>query len=174
MINASSLTDPTAAASNLYYLQQLQQSQGATGAAGASGVSSTSQSSATISGPGQLMSDLQQLQAQNPTQFQQVVSNVATQLQTASQQVQGPQSSLFSSLASKFQNIADGGSLSQLQPQQHHHHHHAQQAYSDNSPSPSQGIAALIQPVSGQSSNGTTVQQLFSSISNEVSQALGS
>ncbi len=178
MNNVSSCSDPSTAAGSLYYAQQLQQTQGvnssaaASGLTGVSGASSAGQSSASISGPGQLLSNLQQLQTQNPTQFQQVVSNIAGQLQTASQQVQGPQSSVLSGLAAKFQSVASGGSLSQLQPQQHHHHHHAQQAYSQNSQSPSQGIAALVQPSGSQSANGSTVQQLFSNISNEVSQAL--
>jgi hypothetical protein len=136
------------------------------------GEGGVSQSSATISGPGQLLSNLQQLQTQDPTKFQQVVSDIAGQLQAASQQSQGSQSDFLANLASKFQNVANGGSLSQLQPQGHHHHHNGQQAYSQSSQSQSQGVAGLAQSSSSQSSSGSSLQELFASISSEVTQAL--
>lgn len=164
--------------------------------------SGDTQSSATISGPGQLLSNLQQLQSQDPTKFKQVVFQITSQLQTAAQQVQGPGSDFLANLSAKFQNVADGGSPSQLQPsssststtpitpaapttpstnnasnssvsQPHHHHHHqAQQAYNQASQSQSQGVAALAQPTGSRSSTDSTLQQLFASISTEVSQAL--
>ena len=66
----------------------------------------------------QLLSNLQQLQTQSPVQFQQVVGQIASRLQSAAQQ-QGHASAgaLLLDLAAKFQNIAGGGPLSQLQPQ---------------------------------------------------------
>jgi hypothetical protein len=173
MIGAMSGGEGLSSAASAYFAQQLSGVNGAastlTGGEGGGGVAPTSTS---ISGPGQLLSNLQQLQAQDPTKFQQVVSQIATQLQSAAQQTQGPQSNSLSNLATKFQNIASGGSLSQLQPQQHHHQHHAQQAYSQNSQSQPQGIAALAQPSGSQSSSSSTIQQLFANISTEVSQAL--
>ena len=128
--------------------------------------------SATISGPGQLLSNLQKLQAQDPAKFKQVVADIANQLQTASQQAQGPQSDLLSKLASAFQGVANGGSLSQLQPQQHHHHHHAHRAYSQNSPSSTQGVAGIAAPSSSKSASGSSMQQLFANIFDDVSKAL--
>jgi hypothetical protein len=43
-------------------------------------------STATISQPVQLLSELQQLQSQDPTKFTQVVGQIASQLQAAAQQ----------------------------------------------------------------------------------------
>jgi hypothetical protein len=157
-----------------------QQTQGISGLSilssltGGQGTSGSTQSAANISGPGQLLSNLQQLQTLDPTKFQQLVAQIAGQLQTAAQKTQGPQSTFLANLASQFQNVANGGSLSQLQPQSHHHHHHhpAQQAYSQNTQSQSQGVAGLAQTSGSQSSASSTMQQLFSSISKEVSQAL--
>ena len=139
---------------------------------GGEGSGGASQSTSSISGPGQLLSDLQQLQSQNPTSFTQVVSQIASNLQTASQQNQGSQSSLLSSLASVFQSIAGGGSLSQLQPQQQSNQSQAQHAYSQSVQS-SQGLTGLASALYGQSSGtGSVLQQLFSSISNQVNSAL--
>jgi hypothetical protein len=141
---------------------------------GGEGAGGSNQSTVTISPPGQLLSDLQQLQAQNPAQFTQVVSQIAGQLQAAAQQTQGPQSSLLSSLAAKFQNVAQGGSLSQLQPQQGHHHHHhgGHQAYSQTGQATSGDVTALSP--SSTSPDGSSLQQLFATISSEVTSALSS
>jgi hypothetical protein len=175
MISAMSGGDGLSSAASAYFAQQLPAVNGSTsGLTGAEGGGGIAPISTTISGPGQLLGNLQQLQAQDPTKFQQVVSQIATQLQSAAQQAQGPQSNLLSNLATKFQNVASGGSLSQLQPQQHHHHHHAQQAYSQNSQNQPQGVAALVQPSGSQSSSSSTLQQLFTNISTKVRQALAS
>ena len=120
------------------------------------------------------------MQTQNPAQFQQVVTQIASQLQTAAQQAgsdQTPQGQFLSALAQKFQNVANGGSLSQLQPSQSHHHHHhkGQQAYAQNGQNADQGLSGLTQQSSSSSSSSSpNLQQLFATISNEVSQALTS
>jgi hypothetical protein len=146
---------------------------------------STGQSSASISGPGQLLSNLQQLQATNQTQFQKVTTQIANQLQNAAKQTQGQMSNLLSNLSAKFQSVANGGGLSQLQEQQqqhHHHHHRAQQAYSQASQTAPQGLQGLMQTTGGQaggsqsngsqSSDNNSAQGIFASISNAVSAAL--
>ncbi len=176
MIGALSSSEGLNTASSVYPAQQTQGINGLSalsGLAGAQTGSGVAQSPVKISGPGQLLSNLQQLQTQNPAKFQQVVSQIASQLQTAAKQTQGPQSTFLASLAAQFQSVANGGSLSQLQPQQHHrHHHHAQQAYSQNAGAQPQGLAGLAQPGGSQSSSGSTMQQLFATISSEVTQAL--
>jgi hypothetical protein len=172
-------------ASSLYVLRGSQPVVGSSAPLSPVGLSGAEplQTSASISGAGQLLSNLEQLQTQDPTQFTQVVSQIASQLQTAAQQAQGTQSEFLSNLAAQFQSVANGGSLSQLQPQQgqqaqqgdqieHHHHHHAQQAYSQNTQGQSQGVASLAQTSATQSSGSATLQQLFATISSEVSQAL--
>jgi hypothetical protein len=176
MIGAMSGGESLVGANSAYLAQQLQGVNATTTLSSlTSGTGAGSQSSATISGPGQLLSNLQQLQAQDPTKFQQVVAQIANQLQSAAQQIQGPQSDFLSNLGAKFQSVSNGGSLTQVQPQQHqHHHHHAQQAYSQNSQSQPQGIAGLAQSGGSQSSSSSILQQLFTNISSEVSQALAS
>jgi hypothetical protein len=180
MIGALSNGNGVGSASSLYYPQQTRGINGltalASSAGGQGGGGGFAQSSANISGPGQLLSNLQQLQTQNPTQFQQLVSQIANQLQTAAQQAQGPLSSFLSNLSTNFQSVASGGNLSQLQPQQQqeHHHHHAHQAYGQETQNQPQGVAALAPSSGSQSSGSATVQQLFSTISTEVSQALAS
>jgi hypothetical protein len=113
---------------------------GLTGGAAGDGVA---QRSAGISGPGQLHSNLQQLQTQNPAKFQEIVSHIGNQLQNAAHQAQGPQSGFLSNLAARFKSVADGGSLSQLQRQQNHYQ--VQQAYSLGAQSPPQDVAELAQ-----------------------------
>ncbi len=162
-------------ANSAYLAMQLQSVNGLaalrslTGRQAAGGVN---QSAASISGPGQLLSDLQQLQTQNPNAFQQVVSQIAGKLQTAAQQASGPSRTFLSNLAAQFQSVADGGSLSLLQPQ-NDQQGRMQQAYSRGTQSLSQGVAGLAQQSGSQSSDNSTLQQLFSTISGDVSQALG-
>jgi hypothetical protein len=136
---------------------------------GGEGGSSIASSSASVSSPGQLLSNLYELQTQNPTAFTQVVTQIANQLQAAAQQAQGPASPFLSSLAQKFQNIADGGSLAQLQPS--HAHDHAPQAYAQQGTGATQGLAGLGSVASGQPS-GSSLRQLLTTISSEVSKAL--
>ena len=78
---------------------------------------------------------LQQLQSQNPTQFKQLVSNIANQLQAASQQATGNQATFLSNLASKFQTAAQTGNLASLQPGGHGHH--TQGTYNQQGQTPS-------------------------------------
>jgi hypothetical protein len=127
--------------------------------------------SASISGPGKLLSEPQQLQQKDPTKFQEVVSQIATQLQSAAQQAgQGPQADFLSSLAQKLQNVASTGDLSQLQPPGPPPDL-AQQAYASGAqgPSASQGLLALLEQSSGSSSSST---QQTSGASQSASQAL--
>ncbi|HZZ79731.1 MAG TPA: hypothetical protein VFE62_14520 [Gemmataceae bacterium] len=125
----------------------------------------------SISGPGQLLSELQQLQSTDPDKLKQVASDIAQQLQSAAQQ-QGQQTGFgqfLDNLAGKFENIANGGDLSQLQPGQqvhghgHGHHHHS---YDSNGQS--------VDPTSPTSATGDPIDQLLASIAGTVSQALQS
>jgi hypothetical protein len=142
------------------------------GFSGGEGVGGTGQSSAQISSAGQLFSQLQQLQAQNPTAFTQVTSQIAQQLQSAAQQ-QGQTSVgyFLSSLASKFQSVASGGSLSQLLPQSPSTG--SLQAYSQGGQNQTANLLGRVGPSGISQTGGSSIQHLFASISNEVSQALG-
>lgn len=158
-----------------YYLQSLLALSGAavSPSAGAGGTNSTagaSGSTATISGPGQLLSALQQLQTQDPSSFSQIVSQIAGQVQTAAQQQgQTGVGQFLTNLASTLQNVANTGDLSELESHKGHHGHHAHGTYN------SQGQAATTTSSTGsQSSSSNGIQQLFSSIVQQINQAIGS
>ena len=87
---------------------------------------------AQISPSAQLMSMLQQLQQQNPGQFKQVVSSIATSLQKKAQQAQSngdtADASRLNQLAAEFQKSVQTGQLPSVQDLQgaglgaHNHH----------------------------------------------------
>ena len=68
-----------------------------------------------VSPLGELMSKLQQLQQQDPTQFKQVAGQLATSLQQASHQ-SGNDDGVLSQLANGFQQAAQTGQMPTLQP----------------------------------------------------------
>ncbi len=172
-MNAASSVTGTA---NPYYLQALfgtsaggsaAQSSATSAAAGTGGVT------ASLSGPGQLLSALQQLQTQDPTQFSQVVGQIATQIQAvAQQQSQNGSSQFLTKLADKLQNVASTGDLSQLES---HHARHAAGTYnSQGQPVPPTAATGSPAAATGSQSNGSSgVQQMFANIVQEVQQAIG-
>ncbi|HZU82818.1 MAG TPA: hypothetical protein VE987_07875 [Polyangiaceae bacterium] len=124
---------------------------------------------ATISRPGQLFADLQQLSQQDPAQFKTVATELATSFQNAASQTSGPQAKLLTDLSSQLNQAAQTGNLQPLQAAQgsagaaggqgaHQHHHHHGGGYSGG------GTA-------GQSS---AVQQAIQSAMSAVTEALQS
>jgi hypothetical protein len=92
----------------------------------------------------QLVSQLQQLQQSDPTKYQQVTQQIATNLQSAAQTAQADgnttASSQLNQLSTDFSNASTSGQLPNLQDLaqattgHHHHgggHHHAHAAKSD-------------------------------------------
>lgn len=136
------------------------------GAAAAPSTTRVGQDQAQISGPGQLLSQLQQLQAQDPTTFQNLVSNIATELQTAAQQTTGDLSQILANLANQFQ-AASTGDLSQVQPQRHAHH--GQGTYNQAG----QVTPSTSATDTSSTSGGASLQQLFATISSQVAAAVG-
>jgi len=132
------------------------------------GAGKGAKTTATISSAGQMLANLEQLQAQNPAKFKQVTAGIAAKLQMAAQQA-GTQSKMLAELAAKFQNVSAGGNLSQLAPQP---------------PSPSTPYAKLAQNNSASlldlavqngnaaASGASNTSQLFGSISKDVNAAL--
>jgi hypothetical protein len=119
-----------------------------TGASSTIGLGSSGADSATISGPGQLFSELQQLSQQNPTEFKAVASQIASTFQNAASQATGSDAQMLTSLANQFTQAAQSGTLQMPQPPAsgsqgaaqgstvgesqngqsvsgHHHHHHS-------------------------------------------------
>lgn len=87
------------------------------------------------------MNELQQLQQQNPDQFNQLVTEISSRLQQEAQQASASgdttKAAQLNKLAGEFQSAANGGQIPTLQQLQqsglsgHHHHgghHHSGQA----------------------------------------------
>jgi hypothetical protein len=99
----------------------------------------------------QVLSQLQQLQQQNPTEYAQVTGQIATNLQSAAQTAQtdgnSTAASQLSQLATDFTNASQTGQLPNIEDlaqavsggghDHHGHHHHSFSTDSDNSTSDS-------------------------------------
>jgi hypothetical protein len=127
----------------------------------------------------QLVSQLQQLQQSDPTKYQQVTQQIATNLQSAAQTAQADgnttASSQLNQLSTDFSNASTSGQLPNLQDLaqattgHHHHgggHHHAHAAKSDpdSSSTDPTNISSLSQTLgqllSGLQTDGTANSSL--------------
>lgn len=128
-------------------------------------VGSSQADSVNVSQPAELFSKLQQLQQTDPDKFKQVLTNIAGELQNAAKGKSGFEAQALSDLATKFQNVANGGDISQLKPpsssnsdqytqqgavsaKHHHGHHH------------------------GTSGTQTDIKQVMSSVLDELNKAV--
>src|SRR5665213_1561241 len=120
----------------------------------------------------QLLGTLQQLQQSDPSKYQQVTQQIATNLQGAAQTAQAdgdtPAASQLNQLATDFTNASTSGQLPNVQDlaqatagQGHHHgHHHSHAASADpassaTDPSSSSLSQTLSHFLSGLQGNGT-------------------
>ena len=101
-----------------------------------------------VSGPGQLLAKLKQLQQSDPTKFKQVMSKLTDALKTDTQNATDPKDQkMLSDLAAKFDQAGQSGDLSSLTPQgahHGHHHHHGGAAAAGSAPAgspPADGAA---------------------------------
>lgn len=95
----------------------------------------------------QILSSLQQLQQSNPTQYQQVTEQIATNLQSAAKTAQSEGNTTAANqlnrLANDFTTTSQNGQLPNVQDlaqaasAHHHHHHHFHASSSDGSSSSS-------------------------------------
>ncbi len=129
---------------------------------------------ASISSLGQLLTNLEQLQAKDPAKFQQVVAGIASKLQAAAKQAgPGSEGKILADLAAKFQNIAAGGSLAQLVPQESRSY--PSNPYANAAQKSTATLLDLTLHNSNQAAGKpTNLQQLFASINNDVGTALKS
>jgi len=91
----------------------------------------------------QMLSALQKIQQQDPSQYQQLTQQIATNLQSAAQTAQADgnttQAVRLSQLSTDFQNASASGQLpnfkdlAQAVGGHHHHHHHAAPSGDDSS-----------------------------------------
>jgi hypothetical protein len=142
------------------------QSSGLTGNTTGNTSSVTSQADSQQLSPfAQLMSTLQQLQQSNPTEYQQVTQQIATNLQSAAKTATADGNSTAASqlnqLATDFTNASTSGQLPNVQDLARaigggHHHHHFHAAPADSSDSGSSGTSS--------SGASQTLSQLLSSV----------
>ena len=97
-----------------------------------------------ISPAASFLNELQQLQQRNPSQFSQLVSQIASRLQQDAQKAttsgDTTKAAQLNKLATQFQNAASGGTVPTLQDlgqsglsgHHHHGHHHSGQAQATN------------------------------------------
>jgi len=134
-----------------------------------SGINSSTQpaDNSQLSPFAQLMSTLQQLQQSNPTQYQQVTQQIATNLQSAAQSATSEgntaAASQLNQLATDFTSASQSGQLPNIQDLaqavsgggHHHHHHHA-------------AAAATSTPATTSTTSGTdstsTISQLLAQL----------
>lgn len=116
----------------------------------------------------QLMSQLQKLQQSDPAKYQQVTSQIATNLQTAAQSATAAgdttAATQLTQLATDFNNASKSGQLPNVQDLaqaiggHHHHHHHVEAASTDPAASTSLTNSAsqtLSQLLGAYQTNGT-------------------
>jgi len=113
----------------------------------------------------QMMTTLQQLQQQNPSEFQQVTAQISTNLQNAAQtaQTQGNtnMATQLNALATVFQNASTSGQMPTVSDMVQayggaHHHHHASGSYSAGSQSGALDPMAIIMNTLSSAGSGTS------------------
>jgi hypothetical protein len=81
----------------------------------------------SLSGPAELFSKLQKLEASDPSKAQDALHQLADQVREQASSASGAQATHLNAFADKLDQAADSGDLSWLQPQHagraHHHHH---------------------------------------------------
>ena len=123
----------------------------------------------------QLMSTLQQLQQSDPTKYQQVTQQIATNLQSAAQTAQTDGNTAaanqLNQLATDFNNASTSGQLPNVQDlaqavggghHHHHHHFHATSSDSDSSSNTSSSSSSAATSSTNANSLSQTLSQLLS------------
>jgi hypothetical protein len=151
------------------WLQQLTAQNNQTQNTGSVATSGAASDGSALSNPAQFFSQLQQLSAQDPTDFKNITAQIAQQLTTASENSTDPnQAAFLKTLAGNFQSASQTGEFSSLVPQPqtnqpqssgaHHGHHHAYAPSSSSSDSSTQDTLSSIF-----SEYGQQVESLLSS-----------
>ena len=122
-----------------------------------------------------LVSQLQTLQQNNPSEYQQVTQQIATNLSSAAQSAQASGNTTLanqlSQLATDFQNASSSGQLPNLQDLANatsgHHHHHGHPASAESTSSSSD---ASTTDANSSSSSSSVLQQLLASMQSSATQ----
>lgn len=103
--------------------------------------SSGCSTSSSVSGFAKMMHELDQLQQSDPTKFKEVTANIAKTLETDAGSASGSQGQFLTSLANRFEQASQTGSMSPFQPSGsaaghhgHGHKHSGVQGYSAQQP----------------------------------------
>jgi len=142
------------------------------GAAAQSSSSAAPQSDASGLSPfAQMLTELQQLQQSNPTQYQQVAQQIATNLQSAAQTAQNSGNTTaateLTQLAGDFSSASKNGQLPSIQDLAqalggHHHHHHGGGggAGSSSSSSSNDSLSQLVSAFQATQTQNSTLNPL--------------
>ncbi len=130
----------------------------------------------------QVMNTLQQLQQSDPTKYQQVTQQIATNLQAAAQTAQSSGNTTaatqLNQLATDFTNASTSGQLPNIQDlaqaigggHHHHHHHHSSSGSSSSSSSSSSNtldqVLASFQSGAAQNDSLDPMSIIMSTLSN--------
>lgn len=138
--------------------------------AGISSVSSAKSDSVDFSKPSEMMSKLQKLKETDPEKFKEVCNNISEKLSSTAEE---SGDKMLSDLAAKFQDVANGGDISQLKPPAPPEGGQRPQgvaAYSQNAESAS---ANMVPPQNGQNGNHADMKSIMDSIFSEIDSAIG-
>ena len=155
-----------------------------TSSSSVSATSSQQQDSGQLSPFAQLMSELQQLQQSNPTEYKQVTQQIATNLQNAAQTAttDGNTSAAtqLNTLATDFTNASQSGQLPNVSDLaqaiggggHHHHHHHGGSSSSSTDSSSSSSTTSSTGSTSATSTSSSTspLQQLLAAFESNSTQ----
>jgi hypothetical protein len=138
---------------------------------GVSPSASLQDSTPDISPMAQILSNLQQIQQQNPDQFKQITASIADKLQQLAKNAQGQGNlawaSQLSQLASQFQNASTTGQMPSAQALQQagmsgHHHHGGHHGYPATQGSQTD-LSSIFQP-QNTGTNSQDLTSIFSSL----------
>lgn len=142
---------------------------------GTSSLSSTQDNNA-LSPFAQMLSSLQQLQQSNPTEYQTVTQQIATNLQGAAQTAQADgntnAANQLNQLATDFTSASSSGQLPNVQDLAqavsggHHHGHHHHFDASSSSSNSSDSTSSSTSTSSTSSSSSLSISQLFNNLQN--------
>ena len=119
--------------------------------------------STSVSGPGKLFSELEQLSKSNPTEFKQITASISQQLNSAANSATNSgQASFLKQLATSFENASQSGNFSDLLP-------------TNGSTPPNGGPPPQSTASSAYSSNSSNpVDSIFSQALQQIQSYLGS
>jgi hypothetical protein len=131
-------------------------------------------STSDISQVAQILSRLQQIQQQDPAQFQQMATTIAGKLQQAAENAKSQgntsQADQLNKLADLFQNAASSGQVPSAQALQqaglsgHHHHHGGHHSHSGSQTSQTDPLSQLQSQTTG--TNTPDLTAIFGSVIN--------